>query len=273
MRRAILGRRSPRAAPINSLTSSVINSAATALTASRITSACSSSNTFLTTSSIVILSAPATRRLLSSSREKPDDLQRRVGRNHVPSDSTYTTLRDVTPARVATSTYPSVSRVHPLAPYEAWPRDAATSWREPYLAGLPEVLVRASGNGLARSGQADEARRMPVHPHARCGSRWRLGTAPIARPASGSARSSEPLPYSQIATSQKSRWSSIRMNRTILLPSLSRREGGKGCLSAGVRRWQGSQRGFNQRSEDDPLRSRNARAALYRAGGMARTGA
>jgi len=56
MRRAILGRRSPRAAPINSLTSSVINSAATALTASRITSACSSSNTFPTTSSIVILS-------------------------------------------------------------------------------------------------------------------------------------------------------------------------------------------------------------------------
>ena len=127
--------------------------------------------------------------------------------------------------------------------------------------------------GLARSRQADEARRMPVHPHARGGSRWRLGTAPIARPASGSARSSEPLPSSQIATSQKSRWISIRMNRTILLPSLSRREGGKGCLSAGVRRWQGSQRGFNQRSEDDPLRSRNARAALYRAGGMARTGA
>src|SRR4051794_12564104 len=57
-----------------------------ALTASRITSACSSSSTFLTTSSIVILSAPATRRLLSSNPENPDDHQRRVGRNHVPSD-------------------------------------------------------------------------------------------------------------------------------------------------------------------------------------------
>ena len=43
---------------------------ATALTASRITSACSSSSTFLTTSSIVILSAPATRRLLSSNPEE-----------------------------------------------------------------------------------------------------------------------------------------------------------------------------------------------------------
>jgi hypothetical protein len=52
-----------------------------------------------------------------------------------------------------------------------------------------------------------------------------------------------PVPSSQIATSQKSRWISIPMNRTILLPSLSRRERGKGCLSAGVRRWQGSRRG------------------------------
>ena len=81
------GRRSPCSAPINSDTSSSIISAATALTASRITSACSSSNTFLTTSSIVILSAPATRRLLSSTpwNETTKD-QRRVGRNHVPSD-------------------------------------------------------------------------------------------------------------------------------------------------------------------------------------------
>src|SRR4051812_26097800 len=72
---------------MSSATSSSINSAATALTASRITSACSSSNTFLTTSSIVILSAPATRRLLSSTpwNETTKD-QRRVGRNHVPSD-------------------------------------------------------------------------------------------------------------------------------------------------------------------------------------------
>jgi hypothetical protein len=31
--------------------------------------------------------------------------------------------------------------------------------------------------------------------------------------------------------------------------------------------------GFNQRSQDDPLRSPNAGAVLYRAGGMARTGA
>lgn len=38
--------------------------------------------------------------------------------------------------------------------------------------------------------------------------------------------------------SQKPRWISIPMNRTIVLPSLSRREAGKGCLSAGVRRWQ-----------------------------------
>src|SRR4029079_1787397 len=74
-------------APINSETSSSIISAATALTASRITSACSSSNTFLTTSSIVILSAPATRHLpCLSNREKSDDHRRRVGRNHVPSD-------------------------------------------------------------------------------------------------------------------------------------------------------------------------------------------
>jgi Ankyrin repeat len=60
------GRRSPSSAPISSETSSYMSSAATAMTASRITSACSPSNTFLTTSSIVILSAPATRRLLSS---------------------------------------------------------------------------------------------------------------------------------------------------------------------------------------------------------------
>src|SRR3954452_22589709 len=42
--------------------------------------------TTMTTSSIVILSAPATRRPLSSNPEKSDDHQRRVGRNHVPSD-------------------------------------------------------------------------------------------------------------------------------------------------------------------------------------------
>src|SRR4051794_40985301 len=65
----------------------------------RITSACSSSNTFLTTSSIVILSAPATRRPLSSSREKPDDLQRRVGGTTFRPTRTYTTLRDVTRSR------------------------------------------------------------------------------------------------------------------------------------------------------------------------------
>ena len=58
----------------------------TALTASRITSACSSSSTFLTTSSIVILSAPATRRSFRRTVKKSDDHQRRVGRNHVPSD-------------------------------------------------------------------------------------------------------------------------------------------------------------------------------------------
>jgi hypothetical protein len=39
--------------------------------------------------------------LLSSSPETPDDLQRRVGRNHVPSDPDDTTLRDVTPAGAA----------------------------------------------------------------------------------------------------------------------------------------------------------------------------
>jgi hypothetical protein len=100
MRRPILGRRSPssrrsaRDLELHQLRRDGLDRLADHV-------ACSSSNTFLTTSSIVILSAPATRRLLSSNREKSDDLQRRVGRNHVPSDPTYTTLRDVTTSRAA----------------------------------------------------------------------------------------------------------------------------------------------------------------------------
>ena len=86
MRRTVLCRRSPSSAPISSDTSSSISSATTALTASRITSACSSKSTFLTTSSIVIVSAPVTRRLLSSSPRKPDDLRRRVGPSEIPSE-------------------------------------------------------------------------------------------------------------------------------------------------------------------------------------------
>jgi hypothetical protein len=65
------------------------------VTASPITSACEHSSAFLTPSSIVILTAPATRRLLRQSRGTSNDHQRRVGRNHVPSDRQLTTLRDV----------------------------------------------------------------------------------------------------------------------------------------------------------------------------------
>ena len=61
---------------------------------------------FLTTSSIVILSAPAARRLLSSSREKPDDFRAvSAGTSYRPTP-TYTTLRDATrtgPLRPATA--------------------------------------------------------------------------------------------------------------------------------------------------------------------------
>lgn len=60
MRRPILRPALTAHGPISADISSSITCAATALTASRITAACSSSSTFLTTSSIVILSAPAT---------------------------------------------------------------------------------------------------------------------------------------------------------------------------------------------------------------------
>jgi hypothetical protein len=104
MRCAVIGPVLAALAPINCDTSNSINSAATALTASRITSACSSSNTFLTTSSTVILSAPAIagapfRRTLSS----PTIMSAGVaGTTTFRPNPSYTTLRDVTPVSRAT---------------------------------------------------------------------------------------------------------------------------------------------------------------------------
>ena len=70
---------------------------ATALTASRITSACSSSNTFLTTSSIVILSAPAIAAppFVDTVRSPTILSAASAGTTFRPTP-TYTTLRDVT---------------------------------------------------------------------------------------------------------------------------------------------------------------------------------
>src|SRR4051812_3270393 len=78
-----------------------MSSAQTALTASRITSACSSSSTLLTTSSIVILSAPAIAGASFRRRcGKPDDHGRHGGRNRFSAQfrptRSYTNPRDMT---------------------------------------------------------------------------------------------------------------------------------------------------------------------------------